>query len=292
MQRFITLTILIMAITLGGCVAKSQLVEKTNEANKLSTELADLKVQHKDLSADFAQLQSENADLKNSNTALNEDIKRAGADIDRLEAVISDRDAETGKAMAEMREEIDRLMTSNRELEQAVQMERIAKLARIAQMQSTYNELVGKMESEIKRGEITISELKGRLTVNMVNRILFSSGSAEIKEEGITVLQRVAEVVKDVKGKNIRVEGHTDNVAISSRLKDKFESNWELSAARAATVVRALRDADIPGERLSAVGFGPFRPVADNSTAEGRAQNRRIQIVLVPQSPQEVKEQE
>ncbi len=288
MQRFITLTILVLAITLGGCVAKSALVEKTVEADQLSTDLAEIKSQHDELSAEYANLQAEKANLQNSNNALNEDIERAGVDIDRLEAVISDRDTETGNAMAEMREEIDRLMTANRELELAIDKERIARLARIAQMQSTYNELVDKMETEIKRGEITISELKGRLTVNMVNRILFSSGSAEIKEEGLAVLQRVADVVKDIADKDIRVEGHTDNVAISSRLKGKFASNWELSAARAATVVRALRDADIPGERLSAVGYGPFRPVADNDTEEGRSQNRRIQIVLVPQRNQAI----
>lgn len=290
MQRLITLTILILTITLGGCVAKSALVEKTAEADQLAADLSELKTQHNKLSEEFAQLQTENATLQNSNGALNEDIKRAGTDITRLEAVISDRDAETGKAMAEMREEIDRLMMNNRELEHAIDKERIARLARIAQMQSTYNELVDKMESEIKRGEITISELEGRLTVNMLDKILFSSGSAEIKEKGIAVLQRVAEVVKDIEDKAIRVEGHTDNVAISSRLKDKFASNWELSAARAATVVRALRDANIPGERLSAVGYGPFQPVADNKTKEGRAQNRRIQIVLVPQNKQATEE--
>ena len=283
MQRLFTLTIIVLALTMGGCVAKSAFEEKSAEADRLTSELAEVKAQHNKLSEDFAQLQTENADLLNSNAALNEDIERAGADIERLEAVISDRDTETGKAMAEMREEIDRLMMSNRELEHALDKERIARLARIAQMQSTYNELVDKMESEIKRGEITISELKGRLTVNMVNRILFASGSAEIKAEGLAVLQKVAEVVKDIKDKDISVEGHTDNVAISSRLKGTFASNWELSAARAATVVRTLREANIPGERLSAVGYGPFQPVADNATKEGRAQNRRIQIVLVPQ---------
>ena len=110
------------------------------------------------------------------------------------------------------------------------------------------------------------------------------------KQAGLAVLQRVADIVIDIEDKNIQVEGHTDNVAISPRLQDKFASNWELSAARAATVVRFLRDANIPGERLSAVGFGPFKPVADNTTVDGRAQNRRIQIVLVPQKRAIVRE--
>lgn len=283
MYRHMTLATLILALILGGCVKQSTFDQKSAEADQLATELTALEAQHTTLSEELAT-------LKLNNGALNEDIERAGNDIKRLESVLSERSAETGKAMAEMREEIDRLMLVNRELEQQVDKEKVARLARIAQMQSTYNELVDKMESEIKRGEITISELEGRLTVNMVDRILFASGSADIKQAGLAVLQRVADIVKDIENKNIQVEGHTDNVAISSRLKDKFFSNWELSAARAATVVRFLRDANIPGERLSAVGFGPFKPVADNKTAEGRAQNRRIQIVLVPQKQAIVKE--
>ena len=282
MYRHMTLATLILALILGGCVKQSTFDQKSAEADQLATELTALEAQHTTLSEELAT-------LKLNNGALNEDIERAGNDIKRLESVLSERSAETGKAMAEMREEIDRLMLVNRELEQQVDKEKVARLARIAQMQSTYNELVDKMESEIKRGEITISELEGRLTVNMVDRILFASGSADIKQAGLAVLQRVADIVKDIENKNIQVEGHTDNVAISSRLKDKFFSNWELSAARAATVVRFLRDANIPGERLSAVGFGPFKPVADNKTAEGRAQNRRIQIVLVPQKQAIVK---
>ena len=276
MFRPITLTVFILAIMLSGCVMKSTFDQKSAEADQLSTQLTELEAQHTELSGELSEQQTKNS-------ALNEDITRAGNDLKRLESALSDRNAEAGEAMAEMRKEIDRLMLANRTLEHQVDKEKVARLARIAQMRTTYNELVDKMESEIKRGEITISELEGRLTVNMVDRILFASGSAEIKEEGLAVLQRVAEVVKDISDKDIRVEGHTDNVAISSRLKEKFFSNWELSAARAATVVRALRDAKIPGERLSAVGYGPFQPVADNATNEGRAQNRRIQIVLVPQ---------
>ena len=290
MQKLITTAMLILTLAMGGCVAKSTFEEKNAEANQLASELSEAKAQHEALTADFAVLQENHDRLQTSNKALTEDIERAGNDIKRLEGVLSQGSAEAGQAMAEMRGEIDRLMLVNRDLEHQVDKEKIARLARIAQMQSTYNELVNMMESEIKRGEITISELEGRLTVNMVDRILFASGSAEIKEEGLTVLQRVADVVSDIKDKDIQVEGHTDNVNISKRLQETFASNWELSAARAATVVRFLRGTGIPGERLSAIGFGPFRPVADNKTAEGRSQNRRIQIVLVPQKRAIVKE--
>ncbi|MCK4536565.1 MAG: OmpA family protein, partial [Desulfuromonadales bacterium] len=85
-------------------------------------------------------------------------------------------------------------------------------------------------------------------------------------------------------GKDIQVEGHTDNVPISPRLQEKFPSNWELSSARATTVLHFLQDkVRVSGERLSAVGYGEYSPISSNSDAAGRKQNRRIQIILVDQ---------
>jgi chemotaxis protein MotB len=116
-----------------------------------------------------------------------------------------------------------------------------------------------------------------------VERILFDSGQADLKKAGIQVLHRVGDILKEVADKQIRVEGHTDNVPISPRLRQKFASNWELSTARATNVVRFLQQhKGIAGSRLSVAGYGPYRPVASNQSAGGRAQNRRIQIVLVP----------
>jgi chemotaxis protein MotB len=91
-------------------------------------------------------------------------------------------------------------------------------------------------------------------------------------------------VLKNTKNKIIRVEGHTDNVPIHSRLQAQYPSNWELSAARATNVVRFLQDqAGIAPERLQAIGMAEYRPVASNKTPAGRGQNRRIEITLVPE---------
>jgi chemotaxis protein MotB len=280
-----------MSLAASGCVGKSTYEKKVSEAEQLSAALKQLEQDHTDLQGDHETLQGDNTNLKTSNDALNEDLNRVLKNIERLEGVLSEKSIETGAAMVEMRQEIDRLETENRDLQLALESEKIARQARIAQMQSTYSELVEKMEEEIERGEITISELQGNLTVNMSQKILFPSGSTTIKDAGLKVLEKVGDIVKDVEGKNIQVEGHTDNVQISSRLADKFPSNWELSTARAATVVRFLRSIGIEGERLSAVGYGPFRPVASNDTSEGRAQTRRIQFVLIrpkdrPKAPQ------
>jgi chemotaxis protein MotB len=282
--------ILLIPFLISGCVSKSVYQKKTDEAKLLAktvdgleTERQQLMQQKEELAGLNKNLDKRLAGAMEKNSALQQDFLRARADIDRLEKVFSARSEEAGKAMAEMRQTIDRLEVQNRELDQQVEKERIARQARIAQMKSTYDELVDKMESEIRRGEITISELQGKLTVNMVERILFDSGEAEIKAAGLEVLRRVGNILKGVEDKHVRVEGHTDDVPISSRLQQIFPTNWELSAARATNVVRFLQsEVGIEGKRLSACGFSKYRPVADNDTPEGRAQNRRIQIVLMP----------
>jgi len=290
--RTLPITGLLLALTLlvSGCVSKANYQRKADEAMQLAETVRGLESDYQQLARHKETLIASNDDLHRQLTAalensssLQQDLLRARADIDRLEKVLSARSEETGKALAEMRQTIDQLQAENQQLVQQVEQERIAREARIAQMKSTYDELVQKMETEIQRGEITISELQGKLTVNMVERILFDSGKADIKPAGLEVLKRVGDILKEVADKNILVEGHTDNIPISPRLQQTFPSNWELSTARATTVVRFLQERiGIPGERLTACGFGPYSPVAANDSAEGRAQNRRIQIQLVP----------
>ena len=146
----------------------------------------------------------------------------------------------------------------------------------------TYQDLLQEMKAEIAQGEITITELKGKLTVDVVDKILFASGQAKVKKEGLAVLKRVVDILKTVEDKNIRIEGHTDNVPITSRLAKFYPTNWELSAARAINVTRYLQEQGIDPVILSATAYGEYQPVADNETPEGRAKNRRIAIILTP----------
>lgn len=297
MNRIHWVPLFIAALLAGGCVSTGTYEKKVEEARLLDNTVKALESEYAGLLKQKEGLVLEKKDLTQNLTAalqqsadLQQDLVRARADTDRLERVLSTRSQEAGQAMAEMRQNIDRLEGDNRRLQQQitdlasqVEKERVARETRVAEVKSTYDELVSKMESEITRGEITISDLQGRLTVNMVERILFDSGRADVKPAGLEVLRRVGEILGGVKEKEIRVEGHSDNIPISTRLAQTFPSNWELSTARATNVVHFLQEkVGIPGERLSACGFSEFRPVADNATSEGRAQNRRIQIVLVP----------
>ena len=178
-------------------------------------------------------------------------------------------------ALEKQRDEIARQLEEQKK--KVVQVETVKE-----ETSKTYAQMIEKMKSEIAEGQVTITELKGRLTVNMVDAILFDSGKADIKPEGRKVLQKVAEVIGQVEDKAIRVEGHTDNVKISAALARAFASNWELSAARALNVARYLQRLGVDPSLLSAAAYGEHRPVSENETPEGRARNRRIEIVLVP----------
>lgn len=157
------------------------------------------------------------------------------------------------------------------------------KAAELEKATATYEDLQKKLEKEIQEGKIQITEMKNRLTMTMVDKILFPSGSADVSREGKNVLDKVISILKDVKDKRIQVEGHTDNVRIFSSIKAKYPTNWELSTARATQVVRYLQeDGGIDARRLSATGYSEFQPVAANDTDEGKAKNRRIEIVLLP----------
>ena len=289
MRVFIRISLLIfVAAILSACVSDTVHQQKLDENMYLQSTIKSLEADYERLKSDKIQLADRNDSLNQRvlegierNKLLQEDLMRARADLERVEKVLADRSAEAGTAMAEMRQEIDRLINEKNLLQQQLEAELRAREARLAEVQSTYDELVGKLEQEIERGEVRISELRGKLTVNVVDKILFDSGKAELKPAGVKVLQQIGDILNTAVDKNIQVEGHTDNVPISGSLATKYPSNWELSTARATTVLHFLQDrVGVSGERLSAVGYGEYQPIASNATAEGRAENRRIQIVL------------
>jgi chemotaxis protein MotB len=157
------------------------------------------------------------------------------------------------------------------------------KAAELEKATATYEELQKKLETEIQEGKIQLKEMKDRLTMTMVDKILFPSGSADISKEGKIVLDKVVDILKDVKDKRIQVEGHTDNVRIYSAFKTRYPTNWELSTGRATQVVRYLQEhGGIAPQVLSATGYSEYQPVAPNDTDDGKAKNRRIEIVLLP----------
>jgi chemotaxis protein MotB len=163
----------------------------------------------------------------------------------------------------------------------ALEAQRARLQASEKQVEARYDTLLANLNEEVKKGQLQVRQLKGMLTVDVAEQLFFDSGRATLKDTGKQVLQKVAESIKGYEDKAIRIVGHTDNVPISGALQKVFPSNWELSAARATTVVRFLQDAGIAPERLVATGRAEYAPVAPNDSAEGRQKNRRIEITLI-----------
>jgi chemotaxis protein MotB len=159
------------------------------------------------------------------------------------------------------------------------------KEAELAKLKQAHDELVKSLKKEIEACEVTVSRLTDRLSIKILDKVLFASGEATISSRGVKVLRNVGRVLAQAhdKDKVIRIEGHTDTVPIGPKIKNKFATNWELSTARATTVVRFLAEtAKIPPDGFEAAGLGEYHPVAKNDTPEGRQQNRRIEIILYP----------
>jgi chemotaxis protein MotB len=231
-------------LLITGCVSKGTYETKQKEAESLTAQNDNLQAQVRSLSAEV--------------TALKKD----------KEATQMERDA--------LQSKVNELQTKMNELSQKAE-----KAEQLEQTTKTYQDLTKKLEKEIQEGQVQITEMKNRLTMTMVDKILFPSGSADISKDGKKVLDKVVAILKDVKDKRIQIEGHTDNAKILGSLKKKYPTNWELSTARATEVARYLAG-DIDPKLLSATGYSEYQPVASNDTEEGKHKNRRIEIVLLP----------
>ncbi|MBN1894660.1 OmpA family protein [bacterium] len=195
-----------------------------------------------------------------------------------------------GREMEKVRGENDDLRKEITGLQQSL-TQQVSELSRaqqekteeVSRLQAAKDSLAVAMQDEIRKREIEITQLADQLKVSITDKILFASGESDISPAGVRVLRRVGDVLKNVRNKNVRVEGHTDNDPMRGRLRARMPTNWELSTARATNVVRFLQEKiGMDPKRLEAVGLGQYRPVASNATEAGKAQNRRIEIFLQP----------
>lgn len=214
------------------------------------------------------------------------------AKLKELDACLSDK----LKVQERAKTEYDAQYVSLRELEaslqtQASEYEACRKAAEATsqyadKLKQREADLRNRLQKELTDKDVEISSLRGQLSVSVLDKILFKSGRADILPAGQAVLEKVARVLVETDDM-IRVEGHTDNVPISDRLKDKYFSNWELSGARAASVVRYFQHGEhkLDPIRMEAVGYAEYRPVVPNDNDANKQRNRRVEIVLTAVKP-------
>ncbi len=248
----IGIAMLVVGFTVSGCVSTSTFEKMQADKNG---EIASLQQQKAALEQEKSSLEDLKATLEKQRTALEEE-----------------------KAALEQKN------TASLQQVGSLEEQKAALLAASQQRQQQYDALVKNLSKEVEKGQLQVKQYQNMLSVDLAEQIFFDSGRATLKPAGKEVLKKVGDALKGYENKIIRVVGHTDNVQIAKSLQNKFPTNWELSVARATTVVRFLQDVGIPPERMVASGRGEYDPVAPNDTEEGRQKNRRIEIMLIDKS--------
>ncbi len=250
--RIITAVLAAASLAMVGCVSNGRFTEVQQERDLLEARSEALKNQ-----------------IEEANQAREALAQEKVALAQEKEALATQKTALEGN-LADLKTKEDALGSKLREREEESK-----------RLKATYDGLVGSLKKELQAGQIQVQQLRDGLRVNVAQDILFDSGSAAVDKNGTEVLTRVAVQLKK-SSHQILVIGHTDNRPIGPALVKRYPTNWELAGARAASVVRLFAHSGLPAKRLLAVSMADVRPVASNSTLEGRARNRRIEIRLRP----------
>lgn len=271
--------LLLLAFALNvSCVSKTKHELALAESEQLSRNMATLQ---NDLAVSRAQQDELAAKLKTAQTEL--DLANQSLNASKQE--LSDVNESIARRNKQVQELLDKIAAAEAELKQKeAALEDATARASAAEAlakrtHDLFEGLVSELGNELAANEIKIEEMKDGIKLNLSENILFPSGSAKLSANGEDVIKRVSERIRESAFK-VEVAGHTDNVPIKSTLAKLYPTNWELAAARAASVVKVLEGAGVDPLRLMAVSLGQNHPVAANDTPEGRALNRRIEIRL------------
>lgn len=224
------------------------------------------------------ELTKENQTLKTEQGKFKEDNAKS----------LQDRDAALKTAeetAAEVKNLQDELKSRNKEIAALKNMGALskAKKAEIERLRALAGTLRTALREQMGKGGVRVDQIMDKLSLIIPESVLFEEGDIEITPEGEEALIKVGEILRRVKDQQVRVEGHTDNFPLDPTLSSEFPTNWEFSVARATSIVRFLEEhAGVDSKALSIAGYAMNRPTASNDTEQGRAENRRIEIVLLP----------
>jgi chemotaxis protein MotB len=245
-----SMCLIVSVCVMGGLAACGPSQEEydalANKYSRLQKDYEELKQLHEDDQARMDKLLTENSAM--------------AAKLDKLGIKLGELDTDLANAKA-----------LNEQLKKQQEMAK--------KRLETLKEMLGKFKSLIAAGKLKVKIKDGKMFLELPSAILFPSGKSTLSAEGQNTLTEVAAVLVQIKDREFLVAGHTDNVPITS---GKFPSNWELSTARAVSVVKFLQEMGVNPAYLAAAGYGEYNPAADNTSEDGKAQNRRIEITLMP----------
>lgn len=254
MSRWLLWAALALTVPLAvGCVPKGKYDEALAEQEELRTQNAGLTDSLKQLGRDLADTESQ--------------LRQSASSLEEAHRNLATKITEAGQ-----------LQRSVEEMEQALaELER--RKAQTEASMAAYRELVAKFQAMIDAGTLQVKVIEGRMVVELATDILFPPGSATLSKEGKQAIKDVAAVLAEIRDREYQIAGHTDDVPISN---ERFPSNWHLGSARAVSVADLLVASGLAADRLSAASYAEHRPADTNRTKEGRAANRRIEIIIVP----------
>ncbi|MCL9769603.1 OmpA family protein [Flavobacterium sp. HXWNR69] len=252
------------------------------DKNRLQTELDKVKAERDKLASEYAATKKNLDNLKASYAALEKDSNDAlEANINKNRQLLAELEAKQ-KALSAEQERLNKL---KKDLEASS-----ARLAELEKMMADKDAAMKKLKETLSKSlkafegkGLTVTERDGKVYVSMENKLLFESGSWTVGAEGKKAVDLVGKVLGDNPEISVLIEGHTDNDKITGTIGGGVENNWDLSTKRATAIVNILSaNAKVKKENLTAAGRGEYAPLMSNETAEGKAKNRRIEIILTP----------
>ena len=257
------------AVTLTGCVSKKSYTRLDDKYNTMSKDYAQAQYDLAASRSDAKNLQS----LLDQTRAQNEDLK---SNVKALQSALEQSINQGGTNISKL---VDEINVSNKYIRQLVEAK--SKSDSLNMVLTT--NLTRSLSPEDMK-DVNIKVLKGVVYISLADNMLFKSGSYQISDQAMDILEKIAKIIKDYKSYDVLVEGNTDKVPIS---RTNIRNNWDLSTLRASSVVQVLQDRfGVAPSRMTAGGRGEYNPIASNDTADGRQQNRRTEIIITPKLDQ------
>jgi chemotaxis protein MotB len=273
-RAFVTAVAIVLfaALGLAGCKKyKEQIASQKDEIEKQQIEIDQLAEDRDALKSNLESVNAEKAKLEEEVAAREARIATLVEYMKALEQELE----KLGGDKAAMADKYKAALEEQKRLIDEMQQKQALAQARL----DTLKNMLSKFKTLIEGGKLNVRIRDGKLMLELPSAVLFPTGKAEISDDGEATLREVSSVLAQIKDREFQVAGHTDNVPITS---GKFPTNWELSTARSVAVVRAMIEMGVDPKGLSASGYSKYRPTAPNDTAENKAQNRRIEIILMP----------
>lgn len=265
-------------LSFSSCVPKRMLVSSQNHVDQLQSDSTSLQNKVYNLENQISSLKNNILDLTNSSKNQKSTLESNIADLNKKITDLTSQNQLLGQQTTQQQS----LLNQNKE-ELAKKQQRLQQLEDLlAQQRAASEQLKNKMTEALKgynSNDLTVSEKNGKVYVSLSENLLFPSGSAEVNPKGVDALSKLAAVLNLNPDVNIQIEGNTDSIPISG----KYQDNWALSTARANSIVRILVNKyNVDPHKVVSVGQSYYDPVDTNSTPEGRAKNRRTDIVVSP----------